>query len=79
MTSYKLHQAALPIFCRNSMGTLVLRHFFPPFMEPVIFFFLGQIYVLCRHRHLAGPKMVSWMVSGAAVPLPGPLIPVAGC
>jgi len=33
-----------------------------------------KIYVLCRHRHLAGPKMVSWMVSGAAVPLPGPYV-----
>ncbi|CAJ1355966.1 unnamed protein product [Effrenium voratum] len=30
-----------------------------------------KIYVVCRHRHLAGPKMVSWMVSGAAIPLPG--------
>eukprot|EP00439_Symbiodinium_sp_Y106_P045570 s466_g5.t2 len=33
-----------------------------------------KIYVVCRHRHLAGPKMVSWMVSGAAVPIPGPFI-----
>ncbi|CAE7258472.1 ATR8, partial [Symbiodinium sp. CCMP2456] len=33
-----------------------------------------KIYVICRHRHLAGPKMVSWMVSGAPVPIPGPFI-----
>lgn len=33
-----------------------------------------KIYIVCRHRHLAGPKMVSWMVSGAAVPIPGPFI-----
>ena len=33
-----------------------------------------KIYVVCRHRHLAGPKMVSWMVSGAAIPIPGPFV-----
>jgi len=33
-----------------------------------------KISVLCRHRHLAGPKMVSWMVSGAAIPLPGKIV-----
>ncbi|CAK9007225.1 unnamed protein product [Durusdinium trenchii] len=33
-----------------------------------------KVYVVCRHRHLAGPKMVSWMVSGAAIPIPGPYV-----
>jgi len=33
-----------------------------------------KVYIVCRHRHLAGPKMVSWMVSGAAIPLPGPFV-----
>ena len=49
------------------------RHLFKPVFGTCHRFFVRcQIYVLCRHRHLAGPKMVSWMVSGAAVPLPGP-------
>jgi len=30
--------------------------------------------VLCRHQHLSGPKMVSWMVSGAAFPIPGKVV-----
>lgn len=34
----------------------------------------SKIYVLCRHQHLSGPKMVSWMVSGAAFPIPGKVV-----
>eukprot|EP00931_Biecheleriopsis_adriatica_P106090 TRINITY_DN80600_c0_g1_i1.p1 TRINITY_DN80600_c0_g1~~TRINITY_DN80600_c0_g1_i1.p1 ORF type:complete len:557 (+),score=97.28 TRINITY_DN80600_c0_g1_i1:144-1673(+) len=33
-----------------------------------------KIWVVGRHLHLSGPKMVSWMVSGAEIPIPGSVV-----
>jgi thioredoxin reductase len=33
-----------------------------------------KVWLLCRHRHIIGTKVASWLVSGSEVPLPGQLL-----